>query len=1409
MGPRRLEAKGSCHQVKPMFSPDKNRCREPRRPRDRRPVGGGRGLGPERLESRIALFADSVADPSPPAAVTVAPAESMDLLRMDAAVATVNAPFDAEAARNAILAGVTSLGDPLQPGHMVVYGPTAVSIANYPGKDLSDPMIAAATLGSGRVIAVPDHQWLQMGRFQADTSTGAFYRNGIGWLAGTTALDVPLVVYDGGSLVRANETEAWLAGQGYTDVTVATAATLPAALDGAGVLVASWLGAAPSETTLSAVRDFTVGGGGLFIGEYGVGHEWWWGNPPTEIAGNRLLREAGIGFPGGWPHDGTTWTVERAAGQVTADTILAVLQGSSGLPEAQQLEALGVSRQLGAVLAPDDPLAVQLAAALAARTASINPTPATPVTAAIEKMLLEIEMVTLASLPAADVRAHRTAAAVYGEIPAAAPRLAAQAVTLDGDKTGWVATGLYAAPGERVTVSVPAQLVGRGFTIRVGGHTDTISTHQSWSRMPGVISRSYAIDTAQVAVANAFGGAIYLDFGGQASGTPPGLGPVTVVVDGAIAAPLFVLGETTNAAWVAGLRDRAAPYAELVSDRVAFSVPAAWIRSLDDPAAVMAAWDDAIAFQDWVGGVESLRTGPDRFNVDVQISVGLLHSGYPMQGPVAYGGGFLDPATLFASGDWGLVHEFGHEQQRQPALGWSYTSNPWTFEGDVEVSVNIFANAALERLAPNARDEGWAWSIHPAEVMRRAAEQVADTANPAFEQKDPYPFYFQLADGPWGWQGYRDVLSGYVADARDNPGALPTTNQAKKDQWLIRWSEATGFDMRSYMVEQWGLEVSQAAVDTVAALALPSWLPLATAGEGVWFDGQGPVTFDLAAVGVGIDGETTLVAVGTPSHGTLVAGGDGRYTYTPGPSFHGTDAFTADFESTAGNRQSFVIPVTADGARLETFAGIGGVTVADLVNAPAFPNAPSSGFALASLEAPRNAADNFGQRLRALITPPATGEYTFWLASDDNGLLLLSSDADPANAVPIASVPGHTAPRQWAAFSQQRSGAIQLEAGRRYYLEALAKEGGGGDHLAVAWTGPGIAEPTVIGGAALLFNARPTAPSLSANLVMENQPAGTVVGDLSAIDPDPGDLVTFSIVPGPAAAVFVIDGNRLETLAPLNYERQGMHQVTVRATDAAGFWSERTFTIQVGDEVGEPFLVQSVAPPATGLRRAGQFLEFTVSTSKPAAVRLQPQLPIRIGGQPRLATYVRGSGTTELTFRYRVAAGDNGTVRLGNRIVLPPGSGIASAGQPLPLLLPPASIPTIAVLVDTIAPRSVGTVLAPVAATYGAGGILRFTVRFSEPVLVTGVPRLGLVINAVAGGRQAVYVSGSGTRDLVFEYVVQSRDRTPPTRGILLGARLVLPPGSRISDFTGNLALPTLRLPATGGVRVDSRLGTG
>jgi len=152
------------------------------------------------------------------------------------------------------------------------------------------------------------------------------------------------------------------------------------------------------------------------------------------------------------------------------------------------------------------------------------------------------------------------------------------------------------------------------------------------------------------------------------------------------------------------------------------------------------------------------------------------------------------------------------------------------------------------------------------------------------------------------------------------------------------------------------------------------------------------------------------------------------------------------------------------GVLREVFTDILGSSVSDLTNNASFPKNPSIVSFESSFEAPSDFADNYGTRMRALFTPPITTNYTFWISSDDNSLLYLSTDDKPANKRLIAWVTSWTASRAWTVESNQKSTAVKLTAGSRYYMEALQKEGGGGDNLAVGWMPPGGSSTNVIPG---------------------------------------------------------------------------------------------------------------------------------------------------------------------------------------------------------------------------------------------------------------------------------------------------------------------------------------------------------
>ena len=1080
---------------------------------------------------------------------------------------SVNATFNAETARDEILAGVTTLTDPTGPGYMVAYGPTAYSISNYPGADLSQPMIAAATMGQGRVIAMGDAQWMNMNTHGGDTSMGNFYENSVSWTAGTTSKSIKVVTYTA-------DNTTWLTARGYTNVVTATSATLAAELATADAFVAGWMGSNVSAANMASVTDFVKDGGGLMINDYGIGYDWWWGKDTPDIPGNIMLRDAGIAFTKDWPGSGAQ-AINRGVGQMDAELVMDVITNPGNYTQAQKDQASGIYDKMNSVLANSDTLQARLDEVFWNKINTINPSPGASVSDSFEKALLKREMDLIGGLAPADVTAHRTAAAVYGAIPAGG-RLSNYVVGVNTNKSGWWATGMYAAPGELVTVTVPASLVGQGYSIRINGHVDNISGRATWDRVPYSVSRTFALDSATVQIANAFGGAIYIDTGNTAGATALGLGNLNVTIDGAIEAPYFVLGQTTDAQWNAGIRNNPGAYTEFVSDNLAFSVPSSWIRTLDNPTALMTYWNDAVAKQDWVSGHEDLRTGPERINVDVQISVGLLHAGYPIQGPTWASAGLVDYDQLISSGDWGYFHELGHEMQRRPDKYYGGWDNHYTFSGDIEVTVNITANAALEEMAPGTSMAGWGWSAHPDEVMRRGITTAAEGGT--FDAKsNPYAYYFQLADG-FGWGAYRTTLQSYKNDIINNPSALPTTNAEEKDQWLIRFSQATGYDLRSYMVGTWGLTVSAAANTTMDGLALPDWMPAVGGILSDSFDKDVAKTINVVAGALSYDSIATLTGVTNGSNGTVVNNGNGTLTYTPNTGFDGIDEFTYTITSSTGAAftQTLKIVSSNHGVLMETFNNITGTSVSDLTGNAKYPASPDATATVTSFESPSNSADNYGLRMRAYIEAPATGNYTFWIASDDSGELHLSTDTTQANASLIASVNGYTSSQQWDKYASQKSVEIALIAGQKYYIEALMKEGGGGDNLAVGWSGPGISGPTVIDGQYLkVFGSSLNTNPVAVNdvLVTNQDVVGSIDPRVNDTDADSDPLTVTAVTQGTNGSV-TFTGTQV-TYTP-NTGYSGADTFTYTISDGNGGSDTATISVTVNAVASAEVLVASM-----------------------------------------------------------------------------------------------------------------------------------------------------------------------------------------------------------------------------------------
>ena len=213
---------------------------------------------------------------------------------------------------------------------------------------------------------------------------------------------------------------------------------------------------------------------------------------------------------------------------------------------------------------------------------------------------------------------------------------------------------------------------------------------------------------------------------------------------------------------------------------------------------------------------------------------------------------------------------------------------------------------------------------------------------------------------------------------------------------------------------------------------------------------------------------------------------------------------------------------------------------------------------------------------------------------------------------------------------------------------------------------------------------------------------------------------------------------------------------------------------------------------------SGEKIQVTVTFSEIVTVNTQngtPQVTLKIGSASKSALYKSGSGTANLVFEYTVAVGDTDTD--GIEIVANTLNGGLITDIPgTPATLTHDALGTQAHhKVDAVIPiiDTSGIAITSTAGSdkiYKAGDTIQATVRFSENVTVTGTPQVTLTIGTE--NKKALYKSGSGTANLVFEYTVAAGDTD--TDGISIAKNTLTLNGGTIKDAADNT--PPLKHPA-------------
>jgi len=669
------------------------------------------------------------------------------------AISLAQAPSDLDA----LTRGVGELKIEGLPGFVQAIGPDSFPLLVGPDRRRFEPLGAAGRLGRGRVAAFGHGGFL---RPTGGTQSGAgrLLANTLRWTSGKPNPRVGVINGGIGAAVRE---------LGFETVDIKLE-SIPANVD---VVITD------NTAAIGQLAQFVAQGKGLIAASTPWG--WLQVNPgkdlATEHALNTVMHQAGLTFADGY---NSNYRVATASESTAANAYLA-LRGMRAGQSTDGEAVLGAYRAVPA----GNAFAREVRAAVANVPDSI-PTEAKPIRA--DQPLQRLKFA---------VAPPNSGYDFPGPVAPGARRttVSARIETGGGD---WQSVGAYAAPNETIRVTVPASMVGKGYQLQIGAHSDQIWHLAEWKRHPNVLTR-VPIGSATVTASSPFGGLVYIV-------APRGdTGSVDVRVDNVVPAPILRDGGDV-AAWRRGL-ELGAPWTEIHAKHLILTVPTVDAKKVKDPQALIDLWNKCRDLMSELDG-RPLARRPERFVPDRQISAGYMHAGYPIMTHMDAIELSLSVDQLTTKGSWGHWHELGHNHQK----------DEWTFGGTGEVTCNFYSLYLMEKIAGQSL-----WSRVGKNRDEQLPKYLADGAKFATWQSEPFlalTMYAQLIDA-FGYEALTETLKSYEGP---NAGTLPRNDLERRDQWMIRYSRTINRNLGPFF-QKWGVPTSEAARREIAGL--PSWMP--------------------------------------------------------------------------------------------------------------------------------------------------------------------------------------------------------------------------------------------------------------------------------------------------------------------------------------------------------------------------------------------------------------------------------------------------------------------------------------------------------------------------------------------------------------------------------------------------------
>ncbi|XP_031236690.1 TRPM8 channel-associated factor 3 [Mastomys coucha] len=371
-------------------------------------------------------------------------------------------------------------------------------------------------------------------------------------------------------------------------------------------------------------------------------------------------------------------------------------------------------------------------------------------------------------------------------------------ISTDNDNS-WVSTGLYLPEGQVAQVILPREATHAKLKVLIGCHTDNISQAKTYIRPP-VMTYVYHLTSPQTSISWLYGGLLYIMVPDKYNQDN-----VSVTISGAVSAPYFRLGKTTQEEWTNLIKYSKAPWGELATDNIILTIPTVNLKVLQDPYPLLQLWDKMVK------AVAKLAARPfpfqraERVVLDKQISFGFLHSGYPIMGLISIVEGIISEYKIRSRGIWGVIHELGHNRQKP---GWTFP--PHT----TEALCNLWSIYVHETVLHIPREQA-----HPSLNPELRKQRIKDHLNKGAPLSNwivwtALETYLQLQEG-FGWEPFIQLFADY-----QTLSGLPQNNEDKMNLWVKKFSEVVHKNLAPFF-KAWGWPVKYTVAKSLASL--PEW----------------------------------------------------------------------------------------------------------------------------------------------------------------------------------------------------------------------------------------------------------------------------------------------------------------------------------------------------------------------------------------------------------------------------------------------------------------------------------------------------------------------------------------------------------------------------------------------------------